>query len=134
MMFFVALIEIPLMLIALLIVKVYKAAEQAVGAKQSKPMPKDKAKELSDEQRLQIVNSILETALLVNDTALDTLLNEGEALYPALEACKIKAKDFDLQYGSKVWLKAWIRALEAFFDCKSEYVSDGVFHVYGKEA
>lgn len=128
MMLFVALIEIPVMLIVLLAVKAANALEQPAGAKHAKP------KELSEEQKIHIINTILESSLLINDRVTDDLLNEGESMYPAAKACKLKdVQDFDLQYGTKHWMQAWTHALQAFFDSSAEYVSDGVFHVYGKE-
>lgn len=93
-----------------------------------------KRPELSDEQREKIVKAILEESLLQNDSAYDSLMNSGEAKYPAADACKCSGHDFDLQYGTKSWLKAWDSALSTWFDCQSTYIGDGFFRVYGKEA
>lgn len=133
MMLFVALIEIPLMLIALVAVKVFKALGQAAAVKKAKPVKKEIAATLSEEQRNKIVTAILESALLTNDSCMDALLNEGEGVYPASEACNSAPEDFELQYGTKEWSKAWVHALGKFFDCEAEYIGDGNFHVYGKE-
>ena len=135
MMFFVALVEVPLMLIAYVIVKIVMGCKQYARVKHAKVVEEERARELSKEQRVKIVDAILESALLVNDSATDALFNEGEALYPAADACKlVDANDFDLQYGTEPWLDAWNHALGYFFGCKSEYIGSGEFHVYGKEA
>lgn len=134
MMLFVAMAEVPLMLISLVIVKIARNCRQYLGVRHAKAVTKERACELSEAQKIMIVNAILESSLLINDSAADALFSEGETLYPAEEACKLKnARDFDLQYGTESWLSAWNHALGDFFDCRSEYIGDGAFHVYGKE-
>ena len=133
MMLLFVIIEIPI-LIALLIIKAIAEGFENSAPGPAKEKAKTEGKDLSKEQREKIVTAIIEDALLINDRAFDSLINTGEALYNGAEASLTKSEDFDLQYGSKVWLCAWTAALSRWFDCNAEYSGNGVFHVYGKEA
>ena len=94
---------------------------------------KERTITLSEKQKEQIVNSILESSLLINDSVYDSLVYKGEALYPASEACGCGGHDFDLQYGSEDWLPVWSRTISNYFDCQSEYKESGIFRCFGKE-
>lgn len=132
MMLLIFILEVPILLLLLLITSIMPGGQtEEAETKHSPTQCGEKRKDLSDEQREKVVKAILEDALLVNDRAYDALVNEGEALYNAAEAANLS--DFELQYGSKAWRKAWEHALSGWFDCKAEYSSNGVFHVYGKE-
>lgn len=135
--FLFVLIEIPVLLIIIVVSNVAKAAGSGSknGAKKTvaKSSNQKKSAELSEEQREKIVKAILEDSLLENDSAFDSLMYEGEANYPAADACQCTTEEFNLQYGSKSWVKAWQNALSMWFDCQSEYANDGMFRLYGKE-
>ena len=135
-MLLLACIEIPALIILIIITKIGGAVKETVRASNSKTSPQKQKRtaELSEEQREKIVKAILEDSLLENDSAWDALVFEGEAEYPAADACQISDREFDLQYGSKNWIASWIKTLSRFFDCQTEYVGSGVFRIYGKEA
>ena len=133
-MILLVLIEIPLTLLILASAKFRAWCMGAETEKKAAPAAKEAVAKLSDKQREKIVTAIIEDALLINDAAYDSLMQEGESLYNAAEASKTTNQNFDLQYGSKDWIKAWTVALARWFDCEAEYTESGMFHVFGKEA
>ena len=134
--FLLACIEIPVLLIAVFITNVVRPAVKSRSAQKANANPsRSQSKmDLSADQKEKIVKAILEDSLLENDSVYDSLMNEGEAQYPAAAACKCDAKEFDLQYGSKSWINAWVNTLTMWFDCQASYTGNGSFRVYGKEA
>ena len=133
-MLLLVLIEIPLLLLLVLITGFARAIKETTSIKTASSVRSKKPCELTDEEQEKIVNAILEDALLENDSAWDTLIFGGEANYPAADAAKLDIREFDLQYGTKSWIKAWTKGLSRFFDCQTEYVGSGTFRIYGKEA
>lgn len=136
-MILLVLIEIPVLLLLIVITNTAVAIKETATTKRcssSHSQEKKKPQGLSDEQREKIIKAILEDSLLENDSAWDTLQYEGESIYPAADAAKLTVQEFDLQYGTKPWLKAWSKALSRFFDCQTEYAGSGYFRIYGKEA
>lgn len=135
--FLLACIEIPVLLLIALIRCIVRACKSRPKPAQphvtATPQARNRV-ELSSEQKENIVKAILEDALLENDSAYDSLMYEGEANYPAATAANITSEDFVLQYGSKNWIDTWVKTLAMWFDCQSEYVNNGVFRLYGKEA
>ena len=130
------LIEIPVLLFLVVVTNIAKAIKETANTKAASPKKEEKQrqKELSKEQREQIIKAILEDSLLENDRAWDALVFKGEATYPAAGACRLSEKEFDLEYGSKAWTEAWTESLTRFFDCHTEYAGCGNFRIYGKEA
>lgn len=135
--FIFSIIEILVLItafIAKLLLKALSSLFSGDGEAQTagKPQNSGKKKDLSDDQRFEIIKAILGDSLLVLDRTYDDLFNTGEAIFCAPEALGCSYFEFKEQYGSRKWRAAWERALAERFDCQCDYADKGNFHVFGK--
>lgn len=106
--------------------------EKKETAKKPEKPQKPEKKELSHDQKVMACTAIIEDSFSYKDQVLDDIFEgEGVVSFSVPECLEYSVKEYEAQFGTKGWQKAWIDALTLSFGKKFSYDGKGIYIAKG---